>query len=272
VKPDDGNPFDMPSRHPTDDDRLLVGDATDPAIRRVVADIGALGRRPIDEVTAARHVEMAAGTAAEHADPFGVVHRQRPGRTPMTRLSRTATAALTLLLVASMAGTAIAADASVPGDTLYGLNRALERVGILDGGATERLQEAAAIVDRDLELAVATAQEAAEGAEEEGNDQVKGAAEALIAAAESVLSDGDEQSLAVREEVARLLQLLATQVGESGVDGEQVSEIARSIRDTVKLPDHVTLPDRDAEDTEDDTKPGPPVTVPSPGDDRPGRP
>jgi len=70
-----------------------------------------------------------------------------------TRLRNRATAAATsLLVVGGMTGVAWAADGAAPGDFLYGIDTALEAVGIGAGGAEERLAEiASAANDAELE-------------------------------------------------------------------------------------------------------------------------
>ena len=58
------------------------------------------------------------------------------------RLRNRATAlATTVLMVGGMTGVAWAADGAAPGDLLYGIDRALEAVGIGAGGSAERLEE-----------------------------------------------------------------------------------------------------------------------------------
>jgi hypothetical protein len=92
--------------------------------------------------------------AAEAAAAAGAY---RPGPTqPQTRRGRTATrlrrkvlsAASTVAILLSASGMAWAADGAVPGDWYYGLDRALESVGIGAGGAAERLQEVEALQER----------------------------------------------------------------------------------------------------------------------------
>ena len=51
-----------------------------------------------------------------------------------------------LALVAMSSGLAYAADGAKPGDLMYGLDRALEAVGVDNGGATERLAEVEALI------------------------------------------------------------------------------------------------------------------------------
>ena len=51
-----------------------------------------------------------------------------------------------LVFVAMSSGLAYAADGAKPGDLMYGLDRALEAVGVDSGGATERLAEVEALI------------------------------------------------------------------------------------------------------------------------------
>ena len=72
------------------------------------------------------------------------------GLTPGRRLAfglkrRVAAGATSLMMIVGMTGVAWASDSAVPGDWNYGIDRALEAVGIGAGGAAERLQELAAI-------------------------------------------------------------------------------------------------------------------------------
>ena len=52
-----------------------------------------------------------------------------------------------LAIVLSFGGVAYGANGPVPGDTLYGLDAALENVGIGGGGLEERLSEAGELID-----------------------------------------------------------------------------------------------------------------------------
>jgi hypothetical protein len=64
-------------------------------------------------------------------------------------------------MLVSLTGVGIAADRAVPGDFLYPLDRALERVGLTSNLVEERLQEALILLERgELTLAIATANEA----------------------------------------------------------------------------------------------------------------
>ena len=72
------------------------------------------------------------------------------GLTPGRRLAfglkrRVAAGATSLMMIVGMTGVAWASDSAVPGDWNYGIDRALEAVGIGAGGAKERLQELEAL-------------------------------------------------------------------------------------------------------------------------------
>ena len=61
-------------------------------------------------------------------------------------------------------GVAIAANGSAPGDVLHGIDRAMDAVGILDGGPNEHVAEALSQVETNLSGALESAAEAAEEA------------------------------------------------------------------------------------------------------------
>lgn len=130
------------------------------------------------------------------------------------------------------AGVAIAADGAAPGDPLYGLDRALERVGIAGGGAVERADEAHSLIDVDLPEAVATAGEAAEAA---GNSN---AADALAAAALRILDHGDGHADKIRHAVEDFLALIS--VNRENLKGKEfgqaVAAAAQDIGAAVDLP------------------------------------
>lgn len=56
-------------------------------------------------------------------------------------LRRLTTIAASVALLVALSGVAMAADSAAPGDALYGIDRALETIGIGDGGVDERLEE-----------------------------------------------------------------------------------------------------------------------------------
>ncbi len=157
--------------------------------------------------------------------------------------------AASVVLAAVGGGVGFVADPAVPGDALYGLDRAFEAVGIGRGGAAERIEEARALAARgEIPEAVATAGEAAEEA-----DRAEAAA-ALRRAAEQIAAVEDGAAAEpTRERVVELLELLATQIESDGVVGGDVAELARSI-----AADH----GRDRRPVAPPAEPGPPETVP----------
>lgn len=145
--------------------------------------------------------------------------RQRVGLTP-----RLAAMTMAVLMVPAMAGAALAADSAIPGDPLYGLDRAFEVVGIGAGSTSERLLEAA--------------QMAAQG---RGNEAINHAVLALE-------SDGDSSNVLAlqalesiagfagddRSELMALLAYISENAGRGvGADGSEfgrgVAELAREI-------------------------------------------
>lgn len=71
---------------------------------------------------------------------------------PARLVSRVAMAAAALVVLVMLpGGMAYAANGAKPGDLLYGLDRALEAIGIGDGGADERLAESLALVASGVE-------------------------------------------------------------------------------------------------------------------------
>ncbi|MEN8235304.1 MAG: hypothetical protein ABFR89_10330 [Actinomycetota bacterium] len=138
---------------------------------------------------------------------------------------RMATAvAAAALFVGSMSGMAVAADSAKPGDALYGIDRALESVGIGNGRAAERVAEVQALVDAgDLPRGLL---HAAEIVKPQGPDH-SAASTALSEAAERMSTIGSEQSTDTHEQVAELLSYLASNA--RSVDGRQVAQFAREI-------------------------------------------
>ncbi len=161
--------------------------------------------------------------------------------TKQTKLILTLASAIVLVL--SFAGVAYAADDAVPGDTLYGLDSALENAGIGDGGLEERLSEAGALIDEgQVDAGLNHAAQAL--TEEEDNDEDgdvdeddaeieddSARREALLAAAEAVLANGSEQSLETRTRVAEKLRFMATTELTGREYGQAVSQLARGVFD-----------------------------------------
>jgi hypothetical protein len=180
-----------------------------------------------DEVAA---FAVIAAEAARSAIP--VV--SKPGReaAPARRLRflrpRLATALTLVFLLSGMTGLAFAADGAAPGDALYGLDRALERIGIGNGAAAERIAEAQALFQEGL---VSEAMAHTAGAIEESDDGILGedasdAAEALLGAADAVTSTDQGEADAVRASVAEMLSWMAANASsEDPLTGSEFSEM-----------------------------------------------
>lgn len=208
-------------------------EASDETISRLAGEAAVVARETRPEQTA--------GSATSGT-------RTGAGWRPRSLKRRLATLATAMLVFAGMSGIALAADESAPGDTLYGLDRALERIGVNDGGTaeriaeTQRLTESGRIPDAMLHLA--------DSVEEAQDDELGGSAEALRRAADSVQNDNsDPDSQAVRDAVAAMLAEIGSMEGpelDGDTFGQSVAEMARAIHDgTEDAPD-----DMESEGTE----------------------
>jgi len=177
----------------------------------------------------------------------------------------------TIVLLTGMTGVAVAADPAAPGDTLYGLDRALEEIGIGAGKAGERLEEAHTLVaDGQAQLALEHVTEAFDEAEKEG-DEVADLQDARVAisdaAAMIVDANEDSDNAAIMQgNVALLLEYLSNNLGKDvGVDGREfgqgVAELARNISKSDDTDEPVNDTSVPPEDTESDD-PGPPEVIP----------
>ena len=158
----------------------------------------------------------------------------RPARSRV--VPRLATAALTAVLLMGLTGVAQAADASAPGDALYPLDRALEEVGINDGGLDERLDEAQALADDGQSTAALV--HLAEALENSSPN----AADALERAAE-LFGLNDNPSQAVRKSVTDMLEWMATREVSGKEFGQGVAQRAREIGAGQGGTPPATLPD-----------------------------
>jgi hypothetical protein len=94
---------------------------------------------------------IAAAALESRASPVARYAAQKTAAAGWERVARAARpvavgVAAVFLLVVSSAGLAYAANGAKPGDLLYGLDRAAEAIGIGNGGAAERIEEAQALV------------------------------------------------------------------------------------------------------------------------------
>ena len=130
-----------------------------------------------------------------------------------------------LTLIVGMSGVAWAANGSKPGDSLYGIDRAFEAIGIGDGGSAERLSEIRALFDAgDLALMLDSVNSVIPG----NGAATESAADALKAAAQSVANRGSTASSGTLLAFSELLDYLSTNL--DGVDAAEISNFAGHIR------------------------------------------
>ena len=287
---------DMLKRKFSDQDieRLLSGQRADDgdlaSLAPILESLHRSGwRAPSEEKVAAFAVQAAgiAGSTKSLAPPERTPIRPRLSQSaPRRGLVKTAAG---LLLLFGVSGVAVASDEAAPGDALYGLDRALEAVGVNDGAASERIREARALFDRGQEAdAVTHVADAIEEAETDENSaesssEAAQAAGALRRAADNVQNGNDNpQSQEVRDGVAAMLTEMATMFEDPdsvGADfGARVSEMARSIAGQGQSGEVGGNASEDESESDDPDKGGgPPDGVPAgppegvnPG--RPGRP
>ena len=223
-----------------------------------------------DRAAAGSRVRRAARAAAEGvrespgatARPSSVSRwRQRRALRPAPGWMRPALVAgiALFLFVGGSSGLALAANGAAPGDTLYGLDRAFEKVGVGRGGAVERLAEVEALFDDgDVHGALIHAEDVV-GTTGDGEDAASEAVQELEAAAERIVGRVDDSSAEVRSGVDTLLQYLTENVGH--VDGRQVARLARNIGGGAD--DEAESPDGIPRDDPDEGSGGPPAGNPA---------
>jgi hypothetical protein len=249
-----------------DADRLVRGEAPSADLAELAGLLGSwreLYVRPEDEDS---------GSLAAAAARLSVLGKRvhQTGRTesPVRRTSRLrprTAAVLAVGLAAMTAGVAFASNGSSPGDRLYGVDRALEQVGVGNGGAIERLDES-----RDLRAAGHPADaltHAAEAAtQEESSPDVSGesrGSDALLAAAERLrqIEEGGANAAEVRAKVAAMLEYMATTEATGSEFGQGVADRAKEIGNG-GAPSSPDLPDQAGEHgPPDGVPPGPPDDV-----------
>lgn len=229
---------------------------------RFVEMLRAYGDRAPSDASIHRLAVEAASIALE-ARPSTPANKGAPDRKSRPRLlARPQLAAvLTVLVLAWGTGVAVAADDAAPGHSLYGLDLALERVGIGAGSAGERLEEANQLLaGGETRFALEHATEALEG-DNEGSDLARAALEAAIEALAAGNGQVEDTDLVV-DKVAALLTYLTENVGSGvGADGREfgqgVADLARGIhgQELEDLTPDIDLPP--PVDSEDDvTQPG----------------
>ena len=168
-------------------ERLVHGDEPENQQLSQLADAlqnwqAGFARIPKDEQVAA-FASQAAAIAVKTKPATTEQTTTAPARSRLRALKyKLATGMAAVLMLSGMTGVAVASDGAAPGDALYGLDRALEAVGINNGGAAERITEAQSLFDDGL---IAEAIEHAVEALDDDETATE-AADALMAAAERV--------------------------------------------------------------------------------------
>lgn len=173
-----------------------------------------------------------------------------------------------MLVVGLGSGVAVAVDGAVPGDPLYGVDRALEKIGIGAGGTSERIAEANQLLGRGQTVAalIHIAESLIEAEDGEGSDtQLTEAANALRAAAVAVTSSDRGESDELRNAVAEMIEWMA----EPGVEGREFGQgIAERARGISRAPQATSPPPANQDPPIPDSTPGNPD--PGPPKDPPG--
>jgi len=162
-----------------------------------------------------------------------------------------------------------ATDGAKPGDSFYGIDRALEAVGINDGGGDERVLEIKGLFDAGeiasgLNQAADVTPDISHEASFEASWEMS---TALAAAAANVASNGSDTSEHTRQAVSALLAYLSGNVGQ--VDMPALVDLAKAIGESGGASPSVPAdPPADAPGS----PPAPPVTHTPPLDVPPGSP
>jgi hypothetical protein len=178
--------------------------------------------------------ELSPGFPEDHAAEGAAMARARlsdtPARLSTTRrlafgLRRRVTAAATsLMMIVGMTGVAWAADSAVPGDWNYGLDRALESMGIGAGGAEERL----------LELTVIRGTETV-SLDDSGSRAESENSEVGLPNAASTVAETPRGSQRVTDSGKAVSTLLTYLADTEKAQGPTVSELAREFKQAQEL-------------------------------------
>ena len=183
------------------------------------------------------HFASSAGSAVKvtQSAATAVTTLQRRRVAPQRGLTpRLATVGMAVLLMSGTAGMALAANSAVPGDALYGLDRAFERVGIGSGSTDERFEEAVVMAAQGRsDEALAHGIEALSGQSADSSAMALGA---LTTASENLvhIQDTAHAASTANIRVSALLTYIAENIGKDvGTDGREfgqgVAQLARDI-------------------------------------------
>ncbi len=208
----------------SDFEALLAGkeaSGSDSAIAELVSHIGAEAESLVSPPNSETHIAAAAAAVPEMTTPAPGVAARRTVHPRRLRRRMIILASVMGLLLAT-AGVGLAADGAAPGDPLYGLERALEKIGLNNGRAAERFDEAITLLN-DGQPGLALGHAATTVATLPEQAQAEAAKNALEAAAVRV---GDNEK--APDGVETLLLYLAGAF-ESGIDGQEVAALAQQI-------------------------------------------
>jgi hypothetical protein len=208
-------------------ERLLNAESVNGGFGELVSLVATLRAMPPPSVDRAllERVAIAAAVTARstEARPAATAPTPRRGVRLRYRLA-TGAAAMTLVL-GSGTGVAIAADGAAPGDSLYGLDRALESVAIGNGGIAERLEEAANLVAAG-HLAAGLEHAADTLAADHAGDAIRAAALRVAATADASTASGGAE---VQTAIGDVLAYLSKNIGD--VDATTVAKLSNLIGD-----------------------------------------
>lgn len=138
---------------------------------------------------------------------------------------RVVASATSLMMILGMTGVAWASDSAVPGDWNYGIDRALESIGIGAGGAEERIQELAAIADSGHPRGAEPASQTGQSPTAAPDDRVVGPEHAAATVAE--ITQGSPRASDIRGAVSALLAYLAD---TESAERPNISELAQQFK------------------------------------------
>ncbi|HVR78301.1 MAG TPA: hypothetical protein VMS99_07895 [Acidimicrobiia bacterium] len=281
----DDYPGDMFATTVTDEDieLLLAGSApANQELAELAAFVDLIRATSVQMPSESQIVEVAsqAATIARSTAPSTGARRRVRSRARVWWRWRPQVA-LTLgavLVTFTFAGVATASNNAAPGDALYAIDLALERIGIGAGHVEERLDEANALLSSGkTDLALAHAAQAIDLSTADSDEvaALEEAKAALIEAAELIDAGPGTDALLMHENVSALLVFIHENHQMTGVDkkefGQRVAALAREIstqQDTTGPPDEVEVDEPEdpgrAGDVGEPAKsePGPPVNVP----------
>lgn len=207
-----------------DVEAVLAGHSSDvpelAEIARVLGELDSTYFAP-DDAAAFAYKASAVVRAGEPTE-LAATARFRRGLSLTPRLAPAAVAAILLL---GMTGVAVAANGSAPGDALYGIDQAMEAVGIGDGGAHERIDEANVLVEQ------GNTAEALDLLADSLDEESTEASQALQDASERIrqLENGSENADVVRSNVADMLHWMSLADLNREDFGHDVAERAKHI-------------------------------------------